>query len=110
MPHDKYEPDDPMMLVGVGLPGGPESSRDMAYTFAEEFARMGYGEQDLLRLFQDPFYQSAHSAFELLGEKAIIEIVGECVGVWETVHRAGGAQSGAEPVGRSCPGLTARRS
>ena len=106
MPHGKYEPDDPMMLVGVGLPGGPERARDMAYAFAEEFARMGFGKEELLRLFRNPFYRSAHSAHEILGEAAIGEIVGECVGVWETVHRAGGAESRACS---SCPGQSSRR-
>jgi hypothetical protein len=70
------------MLVGVALPGSPEAMRDMAYVFAEEFARMGFDTCRLLRLFQDPFYAGAHQAYRALGRDAIQGIVEECVSVW----------------------------
>ena len=79
-----HEPDatDPMMFVGVTLPGSIEATRDMAYVFAEEFARLGHPAQQILALFRKPFYQGAHQALLALGPEEIDKIVGECVALW----------------------------
>lgn len=82
MPYDKPDGTDPMMFTGVVLPGNPEVTQDMAYTFAEEFARLGYSEEKILHLFQTPFYRGAHGAYQALGETAIRKIVRECIGIW----------------------------
>ena len=76
------ENDDPMELVGVELPAGEEAMRDMAYVFAEEFARIGHDEAWLLRVFRNPFYTGPHRAFLALGEPAVREIITECVRAW----------------------------
>ena len=92
MPYDDPDPSDPEMLVGVMLPSGPEAMRDMAYVFAEEFARMGYGREQILSLFRNPFYAGAHGAYRALGPDAVAAIVDECVAVWgraKPVLRAG---------------------
>lgn len=88
MPYDNPDPSDPMTLVGVGLPGTDESIQDMAYVFAEEYARLGRSEEGILGLFQDPFYRSARLAYETLGQEAITKIVSECVAVWGQVRYA----------------------
>lgn len=79
-----HEPDatDPMMFVGVTLPGSIEATRDMAYVFAEEFAQLGHPAAQILDLFRKPFYQGAHQAFLALGEEETAKIVGECVALW----------------------------
>ena len=79
-----HEPDatDPMIFIGVTLPGDIEATRDMAYVFAEEFARLGHPAAQILDLFRKPFYQGAHQAFLALGEVEITRIVGECVSLW----------------------------
>ncbi len=82
MPYDDPDPTDPNMRVGVVLPAGEEAMRDMAYVFAEEFARMGFDPNGILRLFQDPFYAGAHQAYLTLGENVVQAIVGECAAVW----------------------------
>ena len=41
MPYDDPDPTDPTLLVGVQLPADPAADLEMAYVFAEEFARMG---------------------------------------------------------------------
>ncbi|MBI4559603.1 MAG: hypothetical protein HY706_18605 [Candidatus Hydrogenedentes bacterium] len=87
MPYNEHDPSDPMMLVGVTLPSGAESSRDMAYVFAEEFARMGFSREQLLNVFREPFYAGAHRAYLELGEETIDRIVGECVALWGLVGR-----------------------
>ncbi len=80
------ESDDPMELVGVALPADEEAMREMAYTFAEEFAQLGYGEERLLKLFRSPSYAAAHQAWLALGDDQVLRIVRECVAVFGSVR------------------------
>ncbi len=82
MPYDDPDPTDPNMLVGVMLPADAEAMRDMAYVFAEEFARLGYTREQLLWLFKNPFYGGAHGAYQQLGETEILSIIDECLNAW----------------------------
>jgi len=82
MPFQDPDPTDPNMLVGVVLPADAEATRDMAYVFAEEFARMGYTREQLLSLFKNPFYGGAHGAYRALGENETIAIIDECLNAW----------------------------
>jgi hypothetical protein len=77
MPYDDPEPDDPHLLVGVSLPGGEATTREMAAAFADEFAQMGFDRDRLLGLFSNPFYAGAHAARQLLGDVEITRIVEE---------------------------------
>lgn len=76
------EMDDPMTLTGVSVPGGIEAAEDMAYTFAEEFARLGHSEEQLMGIFRSPSYRAPHDAYRILGEDMIRGIVCECAEVW----------------------------
>ncbi len=80
------EADDPMELVGVALPADEEAVREMAYTFAEEFSQLGYGEKRLMKLFRSPSYAAAHQAWLALGDNQILRIVKECVAVFGSVR------------------------
>jgi hypothetical protein len=82
MPYKDPDPTDPNMLVGVMLPAEAEATRDMAYVFAEEFARMGFGRDRLLWLFKNPFYGGAHGAYQALGESETLSIIDECLNAW----------------------------
>lgn len=82
MPYDDPDPTDPNMLVGVELPGTAESTRDMAYVFAEEFVRLGFGKRKLMRIFQTPFYAGAYRAYLELGGAEVEKIVDECLEFW----------------------------
>lgn len=82
MPYNDPDPTDPNILIGVELPATSESTRDMAYVFAEEFVRLGFDKSRLLRVFQTPFYAGAHKAFLELGAEEIENIVDECLLVW----------------------------
>jgi len=82
MPYNDPDPTDPNMLVGVMLPADAEATRDMAYVFAEEFARMGYDRDRLLWLFKNPFYGGAHGAYQALGERETLSIIDECLNAW----------------------------
>ena len=82
MPYNDPDPTDPNVLVGVMLPADEEAMREMAYVFAEEFARLGHDRQQILTLFKSPFYAGAHGAYRALGEEAIQSIVDECIAAW----------------------------
>jgi len=69
----------------VMLPADAEATRDMAYVFAEEFARMGYTREQLLWLFKNPFYGGAHGAYRSLGEQETLSIIDECLNVWGNI-------------------------
>ncbi len=85
MPYKDPDPTDPNMLVGVMLAADAEATRDMAYVFAEEFARLGYSREQLLWLFKNPFYGGAHGAYRALGENETLSIIDECLNVWGQV-------------------------
>jgi hypothetical protein len=82
MPYDDPDPQDPMMLVGVEFPADREAQIEMAYAFAEEFARLGYSERQILSLFQEPFYAGANGTYEALGNERVEAIIRESVGAW----------------------------
>ena len=86
MPYKEADPQDPQELVGVGFLADAETHLDMAYVFAEEFARLGFSEQRLVHLFRNPFYRSAHQAWRLLGEDRITAIVNEACQVWGNIR------------------------
>ena len=94
MPYDEPDETDPMMLIGVELEADESSSLVTAQVFAEEFARMGYDEMQLMDLFKNPFYAGAHRAYAALGEGRILEIVRENTGLWGAVR---GSERDADP-------------
>jgi len=71
VPYGAPDPTDPNVLVGVELPADQEATRDMAWVFAEEFARMGFDAPRILGLFRSPFYAGAHRALRRLGETEV---------------------------------------
>ena len=82
MPYEDPDPGDPTMLVGVEMPAEEGSEMEMAYAFAEEFARLGFAEPRLLKLFSHPFYAGAYRALQVLGEEKIRSIIQETLQVW----------------------------
>jgi hypothetical protein len=82
MPFKDPDPTDPNMLVGVLLPADADANREMAYVFAEEFARLGHSREQLLWLFKNPFYGGAHGAYRALGENETLSIIDECLNAW----------------------------
>ena len=89
MPFDDPDPADPTVLVGVALPAALEATRDMAWVFAEEFARLGHDAAQILRLFRSPFYAGANDILRRLGEHEVVAIIDECVGVFGRRRQGG---------------------
>jgi 3-mercaptopyruvate sulfurtransferase SseA len=82
MPYHDPEPDDPQELIGVELPGDESVTREMAESFADEFAQLGLPRNQILALYRAPEYAGAHRAWQLLGEQAIGQIVDESLAVF----------------------------
>jgi len=82
MPYGDPARTDPTMLVSVALPADREAVREMAWVFAEEFARMGFDARRILALFRSPFYGGAHQAWRVLGAAEVEAIVAECAAAW----------------------------
>ncbi len=64
------EPEDPLALVGVVLERGPDDGAltEMAWCFVEEYARMGWSGERIMRLFRNPFYRGPHQILRMKGE------------------------------------------
>ncbi len=86
MPYNDPDPSDPNVLVGVELEVDEDAAKEMAYVFAEEFARLGKDKEQLMKIFSKKEYAGAHRAFLQLGEKEIETIVDECISVWGSVR------------------------
>lgn len=98
MPFDEPDSDDPFELVGMEVPAaGPDAVREMAVCFAEEFARMGWESGQILALFEDPAYGSAHAAYVAVGADGMREIVEEAVRPWRAGRAAARAAAGPGP-------------
>ncbi len=82
MPYGRPDPADPNILVGVRLPVDENALVDMAYTFAEEFAALGHGEDRILRMFKNPRFNGPHAAYRALGERFVLDVVAECARVF----------------------------
>ncbi|MFQ5602730.1 MAG: hypothetical protein ACE5HS_05625 [bacterium] len=82
MPYHEPDPDDPNTLVGVELPVNASTTVDMAYVFAEEFVRLGFKKQKIMKIFSHPFYAGSHRAFLELGVEKVDKIVDECLAIW----------------------------
>ena len=76
MPYQEIDADDPLEIIGVELPTSDNASvREMAECFIEELFRLGHTAELILAVFRNPFYGSAHSAYRVLGEPVIQELI-----------------------------------
>ena len=82
MAEKAFEPDDPLELVGVSLPGG--SLEEMAECFVEEYIRDGWSDEQLLRLFRDPFYRATHRIHQEKGEAYVLSLIAGLRRKWGT--------------------------
>ncbi len=80
MPMREADANDPMELVGVGLPvPNDQAMRDMAECFVEEFVRLGHTADEVMRMFQNPFYAGVHQTYRVLGEAHIGELIAKYI-------------------------------
>jgi hypothetical protein len=72
-------PNDPLEMHGFEVPGDPQL---MLRLLVEEYARMGFGFADIMRLARDPNYQAFYGLYRFLGEQELAlrinQILGRC--------------------------------
>lgn len=83
MPKEESDPEDPMEMVAVELPGQSEVQlRDMALCFADEFIRDGWSEEKLFAMFQNPFYQGPYLVWQQKGDEFVRSVIQEVGKRW----------------------------
>jgi hypothetical protein len=81
-----FDPDDPMELVGVTFGGG--SIEEMAECLVEEFVRDGWDDENLLRLFHDPFYRATYRICQEKGDEYVLGLISRLRQKWGSWRRA----------------------
>lgn len=66
------EPRDPFQVMAGGVEGDPLLMFDC---IVEEYSRLGYGEAEILQLFDDPNFLATRGLRDLLGREATLERV-----------------------------------
>lgn len=73
------EPADPFQMMAGGVEGDPLLMLDC---IVEEYSRMGVGQEEILRLFEDPEFLATHGLRDLFGAQAtrdrVLEVLGRC--------------------------------
>jgi hypothetical protein len=79
----EHESEDPLELVGVQMKEGPDEQalEEMAWCFIEEYARMGWNGERILKLFRNPFYRGPNQILRAKGEEFIREHIEKITGV-----------------------------
>ncbi len=79
----EHEAEDPLELVGVQMKEGPDDQAlaDMAGCFIEEYARMGWDGERILKLFRNPFYRGPYQILRARGEEFVRERIETITGV-----------------------------
>lgn len=80
-----FEPEDPMELVGVSFEQEPdeEALDEMACSIVEEYMRMGWTGENILRLFRNPAFKLTHNILQHRGEayvRGLVDAVDEVRG------------------------------
>ena len=76
MPYDDPDATDPMTLNGVMVDtDSDQAMRGMAECFIEEYFRLGYDREGLMKLFRTRGYAGPHLAHETLGEETIAAMI-----------------------------------
>ena len=72
-----FEPEDPMELVGASFEQEPdeEALDEMACSIVEEYMRMGWTGENILRLFRNPAFKLTHSILQQRGEAYVRGLV-----------------------------------
>ncbi len=81
MPKNKeFDPDDPMELVGVEIPGGDADQR--MDDIIQEYLFLGRTELQILFLFRSPHYTATHQIYRQRGERYVKERIQHMAEQW----------------------------
>ncbi|MDP6400363.1 MAG: hypothetical protein QF622_03230 [Candidatus Marinimicrobia bacterium] len=74
----EYDKDDPFEMKAMEIPGG--NIIQQAQVMAEEYRDMGMPQDELIKIFADPFYGGLHMVYTQLGVDAVESIVDQAYG------------------------------
>jgi hypothetical protein len=76
----RFAIEDPFEAVAVSVSTAEDTTDEMARTFVEEFALLGFAPESVMRLFRNPFYAGAHMIYERRGEEFVWGLIREVFG------------------------------
>jgi hypothetical protein len=83
MPYEEPDPVDPMTLHGVMFETeNTDAMFEMAECFIDEYTRLGFDSERILKLFSTKGYAGPYLAYTVLGDAAIRELIEECRQKW----------------------------
>lgn len=83
MPKDEFFPDDPMELVGLMLPDpSGDGLNEMAKCIIEEFIQMGFDDDEIMRLFRNPYFVATSMIRREKGEDFVTNLIAETRKKW----------------------------
>ena len=78
MPYDDPDPTDPMTLEAVSIEtDDPDATREMATCIIQEFLRMGFHPERIMKMFETSGYAGPNLALQTLGIETIRQIMDE---------------------------------
>ena len=88
----KFDPEDPMELVGVEIPGIDPTV--MLDDIVREYVLLGWDASRILELFRSPQFGATHHLLQLKGEAYVTERVQRVVDEWNQGWLTGGDVDG----------------
>ena len=87
----EFEAEDPLELVGVGLEAPPDDAalNEMACAIVEEYMRMGWTGENIMRLFRNPAFHMTHNILRQKGEEYVQGLVGSVDKMRSELQRSG---------------------
>ncbi len=82
MADKRFDAEDPMHFMGVGLECSPEEFDQMVETIIEEYLLLGWTDGMVLQMFKAPFYQLTHSILRVKGEPYVLEAIARVRKAW----------------------------
>ena len=78
MPYEDPDATDPMMLHGTVFETEDDQAlREMTECFIEEYMRLGFSPDRVLKMFATPGYAGPYMAYQSLGEQTIKTLINE---------------------------------
>jgi hypothetical protein len=96
MPKDEFVAEDPMELVGMVMPGGHGMLEAMADAIIEEYVLLGWEEQRLMTLFNNPLFLATHRIYRQKGEDYVRAAIRSACAKYRIPVRA--AETGSDPT------------
>jgi hypothetical protein len=82
MADKKFDPEDPMEFMGVGMASDAAGFQAMVDTIIEEYVLMGWSDALILKAFTTPFYQLTYAVYQQKGEPYVLEAIARVREAW----------------------------